>query len=283
MEKKSFSVCVWMTQRGESKRSVRTSVAITNPFAQASLAAPLPRNIVVTRASDDESLPLRPGCRFCSKDASNDADALRPCSCPTRAHVTCLDQRRIWSPERFSACEVCGWRYRFDKPPGSLQPTDDAEETVRRESCRTQSRRWCAEWVHGYWFIFILTQLTLVSIANILHAIDKDFTLAEWLHASMDDYTELEVDYAWAVCALGFVVFLVTITRHGCAAWPVMIAALPALVFCGAVGLFLSPFISFVLLGIMVVHAVHRMVQTDELCRLIYEWPVSDIETTLVA
>ncbi len=247
-----------------------------SPFVHAQQEPPLPRSIVVTRA--EESVPLQPICRLCKKDASNDAYCVRPCLCPQRVHIDCLDQRRVWSPERFSACEICGWRYRFNKVANttSLVRDDEEERAPVGDDRRTRVRRWCLEWVRGYWFAFIMTHVTLVVMANVLHAVDTNMVLAEWAHASMDDYTELEVDYACAVCLLGFVVGLVTMTRHGCSAWPVMLAALPALLFCGAIGFLLSPFITFVLVGMMVVHAIHRMVQTDELLVMIYEWPVMD-------
>jgi hypothetical protein len=274
------------TPRGEAKRGAagqapqaeaqrRLSPIEPNPFGRASVDVPLPRSIVVTRA-EDESQPLRPVCRLCKKDASNDAYYVRPCLCPQRVHIDCLDRRRVWSPERFSACEFCGWRYRFSKTPTTSLVRDDDETSPAPEDLQPRVRRWCVEWVHGYWFIFIMTHLALVAMANIIHAADTNMVLAEWAHASMDDYTELEVDYACSVCLLGFVVGLVTMTRHGCSSWPVMVAALPALLFCGAIGFLLSPFITFVLTGMMVVHAIHRMVQTDELLVMIYDWPVVD-------
>lgn len=162
-----------------------------NPFATvASKPRPAPSDVGITRKKRREAggaggSPPAPQCRLCHEDDLM-MPFVRPCPCPTRVHVACLDQHRLLSVLKFYRCDDCGWPYEFAKDPKTYSETP-AQET---NEARQRARRWVEETIRGPVFCYMAVTMIYVLIARLIRALDPFMMLAVWTRANMDVFTE---------------------------------------------------------------------------------------------
>jgi len=246
-----------------------------NPFHLAGQPH-LPSDVKVTRraasASDDP-------CRLCQKDDGS-AKLIVSCRCRGVVHTHCLNARRTLSVNKFYMCEVCGWVYDLEKDRASIRASDlvaDDNEEEDPEDCPNRTRRNVLYYIRGPTGCLMIVHLMYVMVARVLMWIDSNMVLAEWAHADMQYFTEMEINYSIAVCLVALLILVVATAHHGFSMCIYIWATLPNVLFCLCLGSFVDPFYGFVMFGMWLEQVIWNALVRRELERMVYEWPVCNL------